>query len=147
MRALPIAAGLVLLALGVVAGAVFGLDDDEIFVSPPAVVAEEFVRAMAHHHTNAAWSMLSRDAERATSDARMRKLSGDFQATFGHLDAVHGIVGERKHDSALVMTRIDGTRRSAERVLLLVRDHGQWSVARASDVIGDTAGAHHPGVR
>jgi hypothetical protein len=141
MKALPIAAGLVLLALGAVAGAVFGLGDDEILVSPPGVVAEEFVRAMAHDHTGAAWSMLTGDAERATSKARMRKLADDFQTTFGDLGDVHGIVGQRTHDSALVIARIDGTRRSAERVLLMVRDHGQWSIARASDVVGDTAGS------
>ena len=140
MKALPVALGLVLLALGVVAGAVFGFGDDEILVSPPGVVAEEFVRAMAHDHTDAAWSMLSRGAERATSKDRMRKLADDFQATFGDLDAVHGMVDERKRDSALVTARIDGSRRSAERVLLLVRDHGQWSVARATDVVGDTTG-------
>ena len=138
MRALPIAALLVLLALGLVAGAVFGLGDDEILVSPPGVIAEEFVRAMAHDHTGAVWSMLSSNAERATSKARIRQLADHFQATFGDLDAVHGIVGQRTHDSALVRTRIEGTRRTAERVLLMVRDHGQWAVARATDVVGDT---------
>ena len=147
MKALPIALGLVLLALGAVAGAVFGLGDDEIFVSPPAVVAEEFVRAMAHDHTGAAWSMLSADAERATTQAQVRELADTFQARFGSLDDVRGVVTERKHDSALVRTRVDGTRRSAERVLLLVRDHGQWGVARASDVLGDTADVPHAGDR
>lgn len=147
MKALPIAVGVVLLALGIVAGAVFGLGDDEILVSPPGVVAEEFVRAMAHDHTDAAWRMLSRDAERATSKADVRKLADNFQARFGRLDDVHGTVAERKRDSALVRARIEGAQRSAERVLLLVRDRGQWSLARTSDLVGDTADAPHPGNR
>ena len=147
MKALLFAAGLVLLGLGIVAGAVFGLGDDEILVSPPGVVAEEFVRAMAHDHTGGAWSILSPDAQRVTTKAEVRELADAFQARFGRLDDVEGTVTERKHDTALVRTRIDGTRRSAERLLLLVRDRGQWGVARARDVIGDTADVSPSGDR
>jgi hypothetical protein len=102
---------------------------------------------MAHDHTGAAWSMLSADAERATTQAEVRRLADTFEATFGRLDDVEGTVTEPTHDSALVRTRVDGTRRRAERVLLLVRDHGQWGVARASDVLGDTADVPHAGDR
>lgn len=147
MKALAIAVGLIWLALGVVAGAVFGLGDDEILVSPPGVVAEEFVRAMAHDHTGAAWSMLSQDAERATSKAAVGQLADSFQTTFGRLDDVHGTVAERRHDAVLVRASIEGTRRSAERVLLLVRDHGQWAIARASDVVSDMLDTPQPGAR
>ena len=141
MKAFPIAAAIVLIALGVVAGSVFGLGDDEILVSPPAVVAEEFVRAIAHGQTGAARRILTRSAKASTSNREVRRWADAFQATFGDLDAVHGTAVERRHDSAFVTTRIEGTRTNAERVVLLVREYGEWSVARARDVVNDSAGA------
>ena len=138
VKAFPIATAIVLLALGVVAGSVFGLGDDEILVSPPGVVTEEFVRAIAHRQTGAAWRMLTRSAEAVTSPADVRGWSNSFHATFGALDAVHGTDVERRHDSALVKARIEGTRATAERVVLLVREYGEWSVARAHDVVADS---------
>lgn len=139
MRAFPIAAAIVLLALGVVAGSVFGLGDDEILVSPPELVAEEFVRAIAQEQTGAAWRMLTRRAEGATSNAEMRRLAADFDSRFGNLEEVHATVAERKHDSVFVRTRIEATRTSAEPMLVLVREYGEWSVARPRIVVGDTA--------
>lgn len=141
MKAFFITAAIVLLALVVVAGSVFGLGDDEILVSPPAVVAEEFVRAIAHGQTGAAWRMLTRNAEARTSNEEVRRWVAGFRATFGGLEAVHGEDVQTRRDSALVRTRIEGTRTSAERVVLLVREYGEWSVARARDVVGDSADA------
>lgn len=142
MKAFPIAAAIVLLALGVVAASVFGMGDDEILVSPPGVVAEEFVRAIAHKQTGAAWRMLTRRAEGATSNADVRRLVASFESRFGHLEEVHGTVTERKHDSVVVKTRIEGTRTTAEPVLVLIREYGEWSVAHPGDVVGDPADSH-----
>jgi hypothetical protein len=143
MKAFSIATAIVLVALGVIAGSVFWLGDDEILVSPPAVVAEEFVRAIAHGQTGAAWRMLTRRAEGATSNADVRRLVAGFESRFGHLEEVHGTVAERKDDSVFVRTRIEGTRTTAETVLVLIREYGEWSVAHPSDVVGDTADASH----
>jgi hypothetical protein len=141
MKALPIALGVVALALGIVAGAVFGLGDDEIFVQPPESVAQEFVRALSLGQVGAARRMLSRDAERRTSNDNVRMTSADFRARIGRVDEVRGTVSDRRRDTAVVRVRIEGERANAEPRITLVRESGAWSVARATDgvAIDDSA--------
>src|SRR5688572_25764951 len=83
MKALPIAAGVVLLTLGVVAGSVFGLNDEALFVSPPEIVAQEFVRALADGHVGSARSRLTRDSERDTSNEEIRRISDELRSRLG----------------------------------------------------------------
>lgn len=141
MKALTIAVVVVVLSLGVVAGAVFGLGDDEVLTQPPESVAREFVRAILLGQVGAARAMLSRDADRRTSDDDLRRISAELRAGIGRLEDVDGKVTERKRDRTTVRARIEGERANAERTIGLVRESGAWSVARASDVleIGDSA--------
>jgi hypothetical protein len=135
MKAPLVALLVVVLSLGLVAGAVFGLGDDEIFVQPPARVAEEFVRALATGQPGAARGMLTRDAGRRTTSHDMRDLSDAFRARIGRVNHVHGTIAERRRDTAMVRARIEGERMNAEPIVALVRESGEWSVARARDVL------------
>jgi hypothetical protein len=135
MKDLPIAVALVLLSLAVVGGVVFGLGDDEILVSPPASVAQEFVRAMALGQIGTARRMLTRDAERRTSESDVRRISSDFRARIGRVEDVEGTVERRRPDTTLVRARVEGERGHAVLVLTLAREFGAWAVVSASDVL------------
>ena len=135
MKAALVALLVVVLSLGVVAGAVFGLGDDEIFVQPPQRVAEELVRALATGQWEAARGMLSHDAQRRTTSHDIREVSEAFRARMGRVNHVEGTIAERRGDTATVRTRIEGERMNAEPIVALVRESGEWSIARASEVL------------
>ncbi|HJR67891.1 MAG TPA: hypothetical protein VJ802_15780 [Gemmatimonadaceae bacterium] len=135
MKDLAMAVGLVALSLGLVAGAVFGLGDDEILAMPPENVVQEFIRALALGQTGAARDKLSRDAERATSSAEMRRISAEFRARIGELQEVEGRVARRGRDTTVVRARIKGERSNAEPLVSLARESGEWTVVRAADVL------------
>lgn len=62
MKAIGSVVGLVAGSLGLIAGAVFGLDDEGTLVSPPQIVAQGFIEAIAHGRTGPAHRMLAREA-------------------------------------------------------------------------------------
>ncbi len=135
MKALVIAAGLVGLSLGIVGAVVFGLDDEDTLVPPAEIVAQEFLRAVGDGRIEAARSMLADDAERATSTQEMRRISVTFRSRIGEPDEVHGIVAERRRDTAVVRAEVEGRRANAELTVSLVREYGVWSVTRIDDVL------------
>lgn len=135
MKAPLLALLVVVLSLGVVAGAVFGLGDDGIFVPPPERVAEEFVRALATGQRGAARGMLSHDAGRRTTIREMHEVSEVLQARIGRVKYVEGTMAARRRDTATVRMRIEGERASAQPVIALVRETGEWSVVRTSDAL------------
>ena len=145
MKAVPIALLVVMLAFGMVAGAVFGLGDDEILVQPPESVAQEFVRAIAMGQVGAAHRMLSRDAERRTSNEDVRRVSADFRARIGRLQDVDATRAGWKADTALVRATIKGERADAHPLLALVRESGAWFITRATDAVAiDDSVKHQP---
>lgn len=135
MRDLLIAVGLVGLALGIVAIAVFGLGDQDTLVSPPEAVAEEFVRAVGHGRIEPARSMLASEAERVTSKRELRRVAARFRSRVGHLDDVDATNVARTPDSAIVRAHAEGHRASVELIVPLVRENGAWSVARVTDMV------------
>ena len=135
MKAPLVALLVVVLSLGVVGGAVFGLGDDDLFVQPPERVAEEFVRALATSQRGAARGMLSHDAQRRMTIRDIREVSEAFRARIGRVNHVEGTIAERRRDTATVRMRIAGERANAQPVIALVRETGEWSVVRASDAL------------
>ena len=133
VKDLAIAAGLVVLSLAIVGGVVFGFGDEETLVSPPEIVAEEFLRALGHGRVEPARGMLASDAERATSTAEVRRVSRSFRARIGRLDDVRATVAVRRRDTTIVRAQVEGQRAIAELTLPLVRENGVWVVARPSE--------------
>lgn len=148
VKGLLVAAALVLFSLAIVAGGVFGLGDDELLVSPPETVVQEFVRAMALGQIATARRMLSREAERRTSSDEVRRVSLAFRARLGRLAEVRATVVGHRRDTAVVRAHIEGERSTAETVLSLIREYGAWSVTSASDLLTtDTRTSSHPAHR
>jgi hypothetical protein len=135
MKDLPIAVALVLASLAVVGGVVFGLGDDDILVSPPETVAQEFVRAMAMGQVGSARGMLTRDAERRTSESDVRRISADCGARIGRVEGVEATEERRRPDTTLVRVLVEGERGRAASVVTLAREFGAWAVVSASDVL------------
>lgn len=135
VKGLVIAAGLIGLSFGIVGAVVFGFDDEGTFVPPPEIVAEEFVRALGQGRIEPARSMLSSEAEHATSIEEVRLISTRFRLRVGHLDDVQGTLADRTRDTAIVRAYVEGQRANAELVLPLVREYGVWSVARLSELL------------
>lgn len=129
MKGLMSAVAIVALSLALVGGIVFGLGDDEIFVSPPEVVAEEFVRALALGRVESARAMLARGAEPWMA---ARQVSASLRSRLGRIDEVEATITERTRDAAVVRVQVDGERRDADFRLSIVRESGAWSVAGAT---------------
>jgi hypothetical protein len=134
VKALPIAAGVIILSLGIIAAVVFGLGDRETLVSPPESVAEEFIRSLGHGRVEAARDLLSSEEERATSPAEMKTLTTRFRSRLGRLDHVDASVSERGRDSAEVRVDAAGSRDTLDLAVPLAFEHGLWKVARVSEV-------------
>lgn len=143
MKAPLIALAVVVIAFAIVAGAVFGLGDEEVFVQPPERVTEEFVHAVSLGQGGAARAMLSRGAERGTTSGDIRGVSDEFRARVGRVERVEGRVAERRRDTVMVRAEIAGERANAQPVVVLVREHGEWSITHPSDVLAtdDSASA------
>jgi hypothetical protein len=129
MKGLVSAVGIVALSLALVGGVVFGLGDDEIFVSPPEVVAEEFVRALALGRVESARAMLARGAEPWMA---ARQISASLRSRLGRIDEVEATITERTRDTAVVRVQVEGERSDADFRLSIVRESGAWSVAGAT---------------
>jgi hypothetical protein len=133
VKDLPIAAGVVAVSLGIIAAVVFGLGDRETLVSPPEVVAEEFVRSVGQGRVEAARDLLAAEEERATSTAKMRTFTTRFRSRLGRLDHVDASVAERARDSAAVRVDAEGSRDTLELTVPLAFERGLWKVARLSE--------------
>ena len=132
MKGLMSAVAIVALSLALVGGIVFGLGDDEIFVSPPEVVAEEFVRALALGRVESARAMLARGAEPWMAGEVARQISASVRSRIGRIDEVEATITERTRDTAVVRVQVEGERSDADFRLSIVRESGAWSVAGAT---------------
>jgi hypothetical protein len=134
VKALPITAGLVTLALGFIAAIVFGLGDRDTFVSPPEVVAEEFLRSVGHGRVDAARSLLASGEERVTSTAEMKTFYSKLRSRLGRLDQLEATVATRARDSITVHVDAQGSRDTLEVTVPLAFESGLWKVARFSEL-------------
>ena len=134
MKAVVVSIGIVTLFLGLVAGAVFGLGDESLLVSPPEVVGEEFVRALAQGHVGAAREMMTRDAERRTSEAELGRMAAGFRSRVERTARVEGRIASRRRDTIIVQVRVEGEHANTDVEVPVVREYGQWAVAQAGDL-------------
>lgn len=135
MKAVASVLGLVAGSLGLIAGAVFGLDDEETLVSPAEIVAQSFVEALALGRTGPARRMLARDAQRHESQADLRLVSRSLRSRIGGLEDVHARVAERRRDTTVVQVEIEGRRASMRVLVPLLLEDGEWVIARHGDVL------------
>jgi hypothetical protein len=131
--------GLVAVCLALIAGAVFGLDDEALFVAPPEIVAEQFVEALALGRAGPARRLLERKAERGTSIGELRRVSDSVRHRYGTVHDLRGTVESRTGDTVTLRVVVKGSRADGEVRLPAVREQGQWAVARPNELL-PTAG-------
>jgi hypothetical protein len=139
VRDIFFALGLVGVFLALIAGAVFGLDDETLFVSPPESVVEQFVEVLTFGRAGPARRLLTHEAERVTSVEELLRVSARLRQRYGAVDDVSTLVEERRGDTLIVRVVIRGSRTEGELRLPTVREQGQWVVARPNTLLPDTA--------
>lgn len=126
-------AALITAALAVVAGAVFGLGDGRVMVSPPEAVVEDFMRALERGRLPQARKYLSADGRAAArlDDARAR-----LDARIGEMQDVKGekgrISGDEAEAAAVIKTRKRGEVRLGVR---LHRETGEWRIRHVEGLL------------
>jgi hypothetical protein len=135
MKAPLFVLGLVLASLALLAVAVYALDDETLFVSPPEMTGDDLLRAISHGRTGATRDKLSREARRLASDQEIARVAEVFQARVGRLHRTHGEPLRHRGDTLLVLLSVEGERSDPELLLRMVREEGAWSVAHLADVL------------
>ena len=125
-----LALGLIAVCLALIAGAVFGLDDEALFVAPPEKVAEQFVEALALGRAGPARHLLGRKAEHETSVAELRRASDSLRRRYGTVDDLRASVESRRGDTVTLRVIVQGSRGDGEVQLSTIREQGEWAVAR-----------------
>jgi hypothetical protein len=128
VKDLLIAVAFVALSLGLVSAIVFGLEDEVTFVSPPDIVAEEFVRALGDGRAGPARRMLASNAERVTPVESLLRVSRGMRRRYGTVDDVRARVADRNGEEVLVLVVVKGSRAEEEVRLPTVREWGEWKV-------------------
>ncbi|MDQ4081156.1 MAG: hypothetical protein M3125_10405 [Gemmatimonadota bacterium] len=135
MKAPVFVLGLMLASLGVLAVAVYALDDETLFVSPPEMTAEDLLRAISRARLGAARDKLSRDEERSTADREIARVAEAFHARVGRVHRTEGEPIRHRGDTLLVRVSVQAERANPELLLRMVREDGAWSVTQLEDVL------------
>lgn len=139
MSGLLKALAVVVLSLAVVGGVVLGLGDDETLVSPPEIVAERFIDALAHGRPGAARQLLAQSAARSASVKTVAEASRRLRSRIGDLEHVKGIAENRRRNRATVRAEIEGSRMQLALVLPLVLESGVWRIEELGGALADSA--------
>jgi hypothetical protein len=126
---------LVLGALALLAVAVYALDDETLFVSPPEMTTDEFLRAISLGRFGATRDRLSRDAQRSTSDQDIARVTRAFQARVGRVHRTQGEPLRHRGDTLLVRVAVEGERTDPDVLVRMVREEGAWSVTHLEDAL------------
>lgn len=127
--------GLVLASLGVLAVAVYAVDDETLFVSPPQMTADDLLRAISRGRVGATRDKLSRDAQRSTSDQDIARVAKAFEARVGRVHRTQGEPLRHRGDTLLVRVSVEGERADPDVLLRMVREEGAWSVTHLDDAL------------
>ena len=127
--------GLVIASLALLAVAVYALDDETLFVSPPEATAEGLVNALSHGRAGAVRDRLSRDAQRATSDQEIARIAKGFRGRVGRVHRAEAEPLRRRGDTLLMRVSVEGARANPDMLLRMVRAEGAWSVTHIEDVL------------
>lgn len=135
MKAPVLVLGLVLGSLALLAVAVYALDDETVFVSPPEMTADDLLRAISRGRVGAARDKLSRDAQRSMSDQEIARVAMAFRARVGRVYRTRGEPLRRRGDTLLLRVSVEGELAEPEVLLRMVREEGAWSATRLEDVL------------
>ncbi len=132
MRELGLVALVVAIALAVVAGAVFGIGDASVMVSPPEAVAEEFVRELATRRYDLARQRVAESARGRATEGALRQTFEPVRVHTGKINTVDATPSPSPFgDSGEALARADvhGDRGTASLTIALSREKGLWAVS------------------
>ena len=140
MKAILSAMAIAALALLLVAGAVFSLNDSTVLVPPPEAVAEGFARQLVAGRYERALPYLSRELASEVGPDGLRALANQLKSLTGTVLNVQGepgwMVGERAEAAATLETESAGQVRL---IFPLSREQGVWSISSLDRLELDTA--------
>lgn len=135
MKAPLLVLGVVVASLGLLAVAVYALDDETLFVSPPQMIADAIVRATSRGRSGAVRDNLSREAQRSASAQEIARVMQAFHSRVGRVYGTQAEPLRRRGDTLLVRVVVNAERSDAELLLRMVRQEGAWSVTHLEDVL------------
>ena len=121
-------------ALLVIAAAVFGGGDRSIFVPVPEATAESFAHNIATRRYDLALNFLAADTRRGETAEGLRTRFEPVLAV-GKVNGVDSEPQWRKRDHASARARIAGSRGTATFDLGFVRENGLWKIDRLPDLV------------
>jgi hypothetical protein len=127
MKAVAGMALFVMATLGVVAIAVFGFGDRRTFVSPPATVVEDFVRALQCRRFPQAQKYFAGEARAGLSPELLADATSRLESRIGRIEEVTGEEGWMAGDEAEAVALLKTDSRDEVRMpLRLHREKGEW---------------------
>ena len=122
-------------SLLLIAGAVFGLGDRGVLVSPPEAVAENFMRALSTGRYDMALPYLSDGLARTTDAASLKAYKDRLEAKTGAIEEVKGengrILGEQAVADAVLKTERAG---EVTVPLRMERSEGEWTIRHIGEI-------------
>jgi hypothetical protein len=118
-----------LVAMVVVATAVFAGGDRTVLVAPPDATAEGFVRQLGMKRYELAVHFLSDDLQRHASPTKLRETFEPLRVDIGKPDQVETKTSWTDGDHARVLATYEGRQGDAALYVDLVREHGLWKIA------------------
>ena len=130
MKAVALALAVAAVALAVCAAAVFGLGDGATLVSPPEVVAEDFLRAVWMERYPQAARYLDQDARLRLEREALAATRARLEEATGGIREVSGEESRFYADEADGIAAVRGRRATARVTLRMRREKGEWRVSR-----------------
>ncbi|HEX5732911.1 MAG TPA: hypothetical protein VF131_08765 [Blastocatellia bacterium] len=129
-------------AMLLIAGAVFGLNDSTVLVPPPESVAEGFARALVAGRYDRALPYLSEDLAAEVGADGLRALAGQLKSRTGVVLNVQGEPGWMAQDSAEAAATLQTESAGYVRLTLpMSREHGVWSISSLEGLERETVPA------
>jgi hypothetical protein len=126
------------LALLLIAGVVFGLNDSSVLVPPPEAVVEGFVRQLAADRYEMALPYLSRELRAQTIEATLRELTSQLKSRTGKILNVQGEPGRVDKDQSEAAALLETASSATTRIRFkLARASGLWSITDIHELQAD----------
>jgi hypothetical protein len=113
-------------ALALIAAAVFGAGDADLFVPPPEAVAESFARQLVTSRYDLATKYLSTGLRRRVDAAGLRHRYEPMRKALGKINQVEAETESRSAVDAVARASVHGDGGTAPLRMRLVREHGLW---------------------
>jgi hypothetical protein len=118
------------LVLGVSAGAIYGLHDRQLLVSPPEMAVEGFTKSLVERRFGPALSYLTEGLQETSGKSILEKRTSEFIEQHGEVEGVAGEIGTCGRDRATAVAIVKTGRAGPKRLAYqLVFQDGSWKIS------------------